>query len=135
MVKGWFPSVLTVSGLLVLMVPFSVVQRQMWLMENKGLGETDAYDHARREFYELRMKQDIERRVAAEEALAVGAQFGKSYLEIGIEMEQKALEMWKEVATADIIKRRGRSTFTVSDFEEEPEAPVSEAEEQPVAAA
>lgn len=113
----------------------SVVQRQMWLMENKGLEETDAYDHARREFYELRMKQDIERRVAAEEALAVGAHFGKSYLEIGIEMEQKALEMWKEVATADIIKRRGRSTFTVSDFEEEPEAPVAEAEEQQVAAA
>ncbi|KAJ5171595.1 Mitochondrial ribosomal protein S25 [Penicillium coprophilum] len=34
-----------------------------------------AYDTARREFYRLRLQEDIQRRVAAEEAAAYGAEF------------------------------------------------------------
>lgn len=101
-----------------------MVQRQLWLMEEGGYSEKDAYDLARKEFYDLRMREDIERRVAAEEALYVGAKFGKSYLEIGIEMEEKALEGWRRSATADILRRRQRNSFTVSEFQGEEEVPV-----------
>lgn len=45
------------------------------------------------------MRQDIERVVAAEEAEHSGAVFGKSHMEIGLEVEQKVLEVWKERAT------------------------------------
>lgn len=96
----------------------------MWLMEdNPDLTETAAYDLARKEFYDLRMQEDVERRVAAEEALMVGSKFGKSYLELGIEMEEKALEAWRNSATADILRRRQRSSFAVSEFVDEPEEP------------
>lgn len=94
----------------------------MWLMEdNPDLTEQAAYDLARKEFYNLRMQEDVERRVAAEEALMVGSRFGKSYLELGIEMEEKALETWRDSATADILRRRQRSSFAVSEFVDEVE--------------
>lgn len=74
----------------------SVVQRQLWLLNNvPDISKTAAYDIARREFYKLRLKEDIERRVAAEEAEATGAQFGRSYLEIGMEQENQQYEKWK----------------------------------------
>lgn len=135
MVRGWF-SVLGERGCVVLML-CSVVQRQLWLMENTpDITESAAYDIARGEFYNLRMREDVERRVALEEAMAVGATFGKSYMDIGIEMEEKALEAWRKSATADILKRKQRSAFTISEFvEEEKEAAVAAVvEETPVVA-
>lgn len=57
-----------------------------------------AYDIARREFYRIRLQEDIERRVAAEEAEATGAQFGPRYLDIGMELENKEFDNWKEWA-------------------------------------
>lgn len=67
-----------------------------------------AYDIARREFYRVRLQQDIERRVAAEEAEATGAQFGPKYLDIGMELENKQYEKWKEWAKvqAQILGQR-----------------------------
>jgi small subunit ribosomal protein S23 len=53
-----------------------------------------AYDIARREFYRLRLKEDIQRRVAAEEAAAYGAEFGPSYLDIGMKMENEQYDKW-----------------------------------------
>lgn len=67
-----------------------------------------AYDRARTEFYHLRMKQDIERRIAVEEALAVGAKFGRSYLEISIELESQVLDEWREKAQEFLQLRRTR---------------------------
>lgn len=57
-----------------------------------------AYDIARREFYRLRHREDIERRVAAEEAEATGAVFGPSRLQIGMELESQEFERWKQWA-------------------------------------
>jgi small subunit ribosomal protein S23 len=57
---------------------------------------TEAYDQARHEFYALRYQEDVERRVAKEEALATGAYFGKSWLEVGMGLEDKMWESWKE---------------------------------------
>jgi len=67
-------------------------------MENEGLARDAAYDKARREFYEIRQQDQIEQRIAREEARFVGAYFDKSRLEIGHEMESREFERWKEWA-------------------------------------
>lgn len=60
-----------------------------------------AYDIARREFYRLRLQEDIERRVAAEEAQATGATFGPTRLEIGMQLENQQHEIWKQWAKTE----------------------------------
>lgn len=76
----------------------------MWLLQNNpGLTSLQAYDQARREFYEIRLQQDVERRVAKEEALATGAYFGKSALQVGMELEDRAFERWKEWAQKEAL--------------------------------
>lgn len=54
-----------------------------------------AYDIARREFYQLRLKEEIAQRVAAEEAEAYGANFGPRMLEVGRKLEDDVYEGWK----------------------------------------
>ncbi|PLB54443.1 mitochondrial ribosomal protein [Aspergillus steynii IBT 23096] len=77
----------------------SVIQRQLWLLNNvTDMTKSEAYDIARREFYRLRLQEDIERRVAAEEAEATGATFGPTRLQVGMELENKEYERWKEWA-------------------------------------
>jgi len=73
-----------------------------------------AYDQARREFYEERLKEDVERRVAKEEAMATGAYFGKSMLQIGMELEDKEYERWKQWALQEITEanQRQASVYT-----------------------
>ncbi|KAK1836134.1 37s ribosomal protein rsm25 [Podospora conica] len=83
----------------------SVVQRQMWLMNNMKLSKEEAYDQARKEFYLLRQRQEIEQRIAIEEARMVGAYFGKSLIRVGQELEDKAYEKWKAWA-ADAIQKQ-----------------------------
>lgn len=63
---------------------------------------SQAYDIARKEFYALRQEEEIERRIAKEEALSTGAYFGKGYLEVGMELEDKAYEEWKGWATKQV---------------------------------
>jgi small subunit ribosomal protein S23 len=63
--------------------------------------KSNAYDIARREFYRLRLQEDIQRRVAAEEAEATGANFGPSYLEIGMNLENQQYEKWKAWARTE----------------------------------
>ncbi|KAL3437658.1 37S ribosomal protein S25, mitochondrial [Aspergillus tetrazonus] len=80
----------------------SVVQRQLWLLNNvPDMTKSRAYDIARREFYRLRLQEDIERRVAVEEAEATGAVFGPSRLEIGMELENQQFEAWKSWAKTE----------------------------------
>ncbi len=82
----------------------SVIQRQMRLMHDEpSISPAQAYDQARKEFYELRLQEDVERRVAKEEAEATGAYFGKSMLEIGMELEDKVFEEWKEWAAGEVL--------------------------------
>lgn len=80
----------------------SVVQRQMWLMKHNKLSRPAAYDTARREFYQHRHLEDIRRRIAKEEAMHVGAYFGKGPLEIGMALEDKSWEGWKRWAAKQI---------------------------------
>lgn len=92
-----------------------------------------AYDKARKEFYDLRMQEDIERRIAIEEARATGAHFGKGYMDIGIELEAKALADWKEKAIELLTLKAGqKAAFSGgTEVEDEPvAAPAEDATEE-----
>lgn len=71
-------------------------------MKHRSLSKASAYDQARREFYHHRHIEDLRRRIAKEEALHVGAYFGKGPLEIGMELEDKSWESWKRWASKEI---------------------------------
>ena len=81
---------------------YSVVQRQMWLMEHENMSKPAAYDQARREFYFYRHREEVRRRVAKEEAMHVGAYFAKGPLDVGMELEDKTWESWKVWARTQI---------------------------------
>lgn len=76
-----------------------VVQRTVWLLENKHK-ETlfDAYDQARFEFYRLRMAEEMESTVAREEASMYGAIYPLTNVEWGIKQEQEYIDVWTKVA-------------------------------------
>ncbi|KAF2101085.1 37S ribosomal protein Rsm25, partial [Rhizodiscina lignyota] len=99
----------------------SVVQRQLYLMRHHNMTKAAAYDVARREFYDKRHEQEIERRVAKEEALHYGAYFGKSTLEIGEELEDAVWEKWKERAMEHLaqVEVQRAQTVTYSSDEDE----------------
>ena len=89
----------------------------------------EAYDKARKEFYDLRLQQDVERRVAREEALATGAQFGKSVNEISMEIEDVEYERWKEWAKKEAEKMVLKRAATYTDYTVEDVVPEVEPEE------
>jgi small subunit ribosomal protein S23 len=94
----------------------------MWLMENSGLTKNAAYDQARKEFYALRQEEEIERRVAREEARHVGAYFGKTRLEVSMDIEDQEYERWKAWAAIQVEARANTTseiTFDVEPVEEE----------------
>lgn len=77
-------------------------------MKKERLPAREAYDQARKEFYALRLQEDVERRVAKEEALATGAYFGKSALEIGMGLEDKQYERWRSWASKRMTENKQR---------------------------
>lgn len=77
-------------------------------MTYSSLSKSAAYDQARHEFYAERLKEDIERRVAVEEAQSTGAYFGLSYLQIGMQLEDKTYEEWKLWALKDTLEQEQR---------------------------
>ncbi|KAH8596454.1 mitochondrial ribosomal protein S25 [Bisporella sp. PMI_857] len=114
----------------------SVVQRQLWLMNVAGMSNSQAYDIARKEFYAVRHEEEVERRVAKEEATWVGAYFGKGALEIGMEVEDKSYEDWRAWATTEVeaIQRRKDAAYTGFGTAHEDDALVDlDAEEDPEA--
>ncbi|KAF2085989.1 mitochondrial ribosomal protein [Saccharata proteae CBS 121410] len=111
----------------------SVVQRQRWLMTHQRLPKLTAYDIARKEFYALRHREEIERRIAREEALHTGAYFGKSALDVGTLLENQAFEEWRVWAANEVeLKKQAQAamyTGTVSEdaaSEDEAEAELEE---------
>ncbi|KAF4624631.1 hypothetical protein G7Y89_g13541 [Cudoniella acicularis] len=92
----------------------SVVQRQLYLMNQYNKSKAEAYDIARKEFYALRHQEEVERRIAKEEALWTGAYFGKGMLEIGMGLEDKTFEEWKDWATkrVEAMEMRKDAAYT-----------------------
>lgn len=112
---------------------YSVVQRQLWLLNNvPDMTKSNAYDIARREFYKLRLREDIQRRIAAEEAMAYGAEFGPSYQEISMKLENVQYDRWVEWAREQALAQ-GQRTAALAGApelaEETPEATGAETDE------
>ncbi|QDS76615.1 hypothetical protein FKW77_007776 [Venturia effusa] len=111
----------------------SVIKRQLHLMTNPPLSharlnkngqpyitKTHAYDIARKEYYFHRHLEDVERRVAKEEAMHVGAWFGPGPLEVGMQLENKIFDSWKRWALeqAEMESQRSASQYTGTDLDE-----------------
>ena len=89
----------------------------------------EAYDRARKEFYRLRQEEEVERRIAVEEARMVGAYFGKTRLQIGMQLEDKQFEKWKIWAAEETAKIEAEKSQAYSAHgQEDPEDPVAELE-------
>jgi small subunit ribosomal protein S23 len=71
-------------------------------MKAESLPAAKAYDTARKELYRFRHYREVQQRVAREEALAQGAYFGPGPLQIGMQIEDKMYENWKEWAVKEI---------------------------------
>lgn len=110
----------------------SVVQRQLWLMETQNMSKRKAYDIVRREFYRLRQEEEIEKRIAIEEARYIGAYFGKTRLDIGMQLEDNEFENWKIWAGKETANREARASSEIETFGLEDEEVGVEAEAQPV---
>lgn len=86
-------------------------------MENvQGMSKEQAYDKARKELYDIRQREDIERRVAQEEARMVGAYFGKSRLEVSMELENAVYEKWKTWAVGEAQKLQAEREAAYANF-------------------
>ncbi|KAI1741002.1 mitochondrial ribosomal protein S25 [Xylaria scruposa] len=95
----------------------SVVQRQLWMMHNvEGMTEEKAYDTVRREFYALRHEEDVERRIAKEEAMKVGAYFGMSSTQVSMELEDQQYESWKKWASKQISNVEAEKDAAYTNF-------------------
>lgn len=62
-----------------------------------------AYDQARKEFYRQRHDDEVEVRVAREEAHATGAYFGLSQNEIGMHIENRTFDQWRAWAEGQVV--------------------------------
>lgn len=102
----------------------SVVQRQLYLLHSvPDVTESQAYDMARKEFYAHRLREDIERRVAVEEAEAVGADFGKSLNQKSVEIEDAMFADWEKWSRQTILENMQKSAaFTGQMLDSGPES-------------
>lgn len=74
--------------------------------------------------------EDVERRVAHEEALHTDAQFGPSAMDIGMQLESEEYDRWRAWAgkEADIIQQRQASMYTGTETGATEEGPREELE-------
>ncbi|EXJ80195.1 hypothetical protein A1O1_08337 [Capronia coronata CBS 617.96] len=113
----------------------SVVQRQLWLLQNvPDITVAQAYDISRKEFYALRRQEETRNRIAAEEARHMGAQFGKSAIQISMKIENAMYndwERWSRQVVADQGQRAAAFEGTITKAEDETLKEVASTEGQP----
>lgn len=92
----------------------SVVQRQLHLLHTvPNITLAQSYDIARREFYSARQQEDIERRIAAEEARYFGANFAPDVVTWGMALEDEAYNDWEQWSRQQVLEReQRRAAFT-----------------------
>ncbi|CAI4065536.1 hypothetical protein SUVZ_09G0760 [Saccharomyces uvarum] len=89
----------------------SVIQRTMHLLKTQQYKDmVEAYDHARYEFYALRMQEETQQQVAFEEAEMFGSIFGVSSIEHGIQKEQEVLDVWEKKVIEETELMAARSS-------------------------
>lgn len=98
-------------------------------MEGDQMSQEEAYDQARKEFYAYRHREDLQRRVAREEALNTGANFGPNQIDIGIELEGAAYDDWKRWALEESTMKRQEAAAMYTDIDSEQSSASSEADE------
>ena len=92
----------------------------------------EAYDIVRHEFYRLRQEEEIEKRVAQEEAKHVGAYFGQTRIDVAHTLEDREFENWKLWAGKETERMEQSRNSEIEDFGLEDEADaVEDPEEQP----
>ncbi|KAI0900558.1 mitochondrial ribosomal protein S25 [Annulohypoxylon nitens] len=107
-----------------------VIQRQMWMMDNiQGITREQAYDKARQEFYALRQEEEVERRIAKEEAQMVGAYFGKTLNKVSMDLEDDQYDRWTRWASKQIEAVQAERNAAYTTFGEEENAEDIDAEE------
>jgi small subunit ribosomal protein S23 len=89
----------------------------MWLMDNKGMKRNEAYDVARREFYRLRQEEQIEKRIAVEEARHVGGYFAMTRMDVGMQLEGREFENWKKWAKKEMELQQARQNEVVDSYQ------------------
>ena len=110
----------------------SVVKRQMYLMNETGLQRKVAYDQARKEFYRLRHREELEERIAKEEATFVGAYFVGNKIDRALPIEDRQFNDWKQWADKESHRRANQEVSRSGIFgkdEDLVEPDVEEAEE------
>lgn len=110
----------------------SVVQRQLWLLQNvPDVTVSQAYDIARKEFYALRRQEETRNRIAAEEARHMGAQFGKSAIQISMKIENDMYndwERWSRQVVAEQTQRTAAFEGSITKAEDESLKEVAQAD-------
>lgn len=88
----------------------SVVQRQLALLQSvPDITVAQAYDVARREFYQVRRREDTVKRVALEEAMHNGAEPDRSVLQWSQEVENKVYNEWEEWSRSEVVAQMQRN--------------------------
>ena len=93
-----------------------VVQRQLHLLRTEpALTIDQAYDKARKEFYDVRRQEDIQRRIGAEEAENAGAYFGPSILQWSMQIENKQYDDWEQWSRKTVTEQMQRNAAFAGD--------------------
>ncbi|KAI9706251.1 MAG: mitochondrial ribosomal small subunit component [Bogoriella megaspora] len=87
------------------------------------LSHAQAYDLARKEFYDVRFRQDIERRVAAEEAQSTGGWSGPGPNEIAMKLEDLKFDDWREWAAKEVQRTKQQEGSLITSLDDEEVVP------------
>ena len=98
-------------------------------MNNEKMSKSQAYDVARREFYRLRQEEQIEKRVAVEEARHVGAYFNMTRLDVGMQLEDREFESWKAWAIQEAAAQEARENEVVDSYDVAEESALEETDD------
>ncbi|PVU87314.1 hypothetical protein BB559_006106 [Furculomyces boomerangus] len=106
----------SISGSSVGMNGESVIRKQLYLM-NKGVPEEEAYQQVIKEYYRVKADQELERKIAAQEAEQHGMiPMSRLYSNVIMNFEEKQLKMSKKVISRNAQLRQSQQAATEKSF-------------------